>query len=232
MTTTNNLLLPYIQASQEQKHVTHNEGMRLLDGLVQTSAVSALTSPPSSPADGDIYLVSPGATDAWAGWDNSLAMWADNSWFRFVPKAGWRTWLVSNSAFLVFNGGDWGEFGLNVSPNGAGVSLKTEEEELVLSGASVTSTIGFPDQCRVIGVSSRTVEEITGATSYRVGDAASDSKFGSSLGTAAGSTNQGTGDNRDNYTFTPVIVTAEGGNFSSGVVRIAIHYLQITPPQA
>ncbi len=30
-----NLSLPYIQQNQAQKHVTHNEGMRLLDGVVQ-----------------------------------------------------------------------------------------------------------------------------------------------------------------------------------------------------
>ena len=30
-----NLSLPYIQHNQAQKHVTHNEGMRLLDGVVQ-----------------------------------------------------------------------------------------------------------------------------------------------------------------------------------------------------
>ena len=37
---TTHLLLPYIQASQAQKHVTHNEALRLLDAMVQLSAVS------------------------------------------------------------------------------------------------------------------------------------------------------------------------------------------------
>ena len=32
---TTNLLLPYLMAAQAQKHVTHNEALRLLDGLVQ-----------------------------------------------------------------------------------------------------------------------------------------------------------------------------------------------------
>ena len=35
-----NLSLPYIQQNQAQKHVTHNEGMRLLDGVVQLSVLS------------------------------------------------------------------------------------------------------------------------------------------------------------------------------------------------
>ena len=47
MTDTPNLTLPYIFASQAQKHVTHNEAIRTLDCLVQLSVESrALTSPP------------------------------------------------------------------------------------------------------------------------------------------------------------------------------------------
>ena len=42
------LLLPYIQAAQAQKHVTHNEAMRLLDAVVQLSVLDRdLTAPPS-----------------------------------------------------------------------------------------------------------------------------------------------------------------------------------------
>ena len=37
--TSTHLLLPYILAAQAQKHVTHNEALRLLDGLVQLSVL-------------------------------------------------------------------------------------------------------------------------------------------------------------------------------------------------
>ena len=47
---TTHLLLPYILAAQAQKHVTHNEALRLLDGLVQLSVLDRdLTAPPGSP---------------------------------------------------------------------------------------------------------------------------------------------------------------------------------------
>ena len=47
MTDTVNLGLPFIEGSQAQKHVTHNEAIRTLDCLVQLSVESrALTSPP------------------------------------------------------------------------------------------------------------------------------------------------------------------------------------------
>jgi hypothetical protein len=32
---TTHLLLPYVLAAQAQKHITHNEALRILDGLVQ-----------------------------------------------------------------------------------------------------------------------------------------------------------------------------------------------------
>ena len=51
---TTHLLLPYILAAQAQKHVTHNEALRILDGLVQLSVIDRTrTAPPISPADGD-----------------------------------------------------------------------------------------------------------------------------------------------------------------------------------
>ena len=71
---TTNLKLPYLLASQAQKHVTHNEALRLLDGLVQLAVLDRdLTAPPGSPADGDRYIVASGATGDWAGWDLNVA---------------------------------------------------------------------------------------------------------------------------------------------------------------
>ena len=56
--TTTHLLLPYILAAQAQKHVTHNEALRILDGLVQLSVLDRdLTAPPGSPAEGDRDIV-------------------------------------------------------------------------------------------------------------------------------------------------------------------------------
>jgi hypothetical protein len=53
-----NLSLPYIQQNQAQKHVTHNEGMRLLDGVVQLSVLSQAqtAAPPHKPrCGGSLY---------------------------------------------------------------------------------------------------------------------------------------------------------------------------------
>ena len=55
---TTHLLLPYILAAQAQKHVTHNEALRILDGLVQLSVARIGNYPPplSSSVDFAFWL--------------------------------------------------------------------------------------------------------------------------------------------------------------------------------
>lgn len=106
--TTAHLALPFIMAAQAQKHVTHNEALRLLDGIVQLSVKDRdLTTPPASPADGDRYIVASGATGVWAGWDLNIALWVDGAWLRLPPRAGWRAWVVDEALLLVYNGSTW-----------------------------------------------------------------------------------------------------------------------------
>ncbi|KZE36564.1 DUF2793 domain-containing protein [Chelatococcus daeguensis] len=105
---TPHLLLPYILAAQAQKHVTHNETLRLLDGLVQLSVLDRdLTAPPGSPADGDRYIVASGATGVWAGWDLNVALWTDGTWLRLPPRTGWRAWVEDEGLLLVYDGSVW-----------------------------------------------------------------------------------------------------------------------------
>ena len=65
MADSTNLQLPYLEASQAQKHVTHNEALRLLDAIVRTRVTQqGLTAPPGSPADASVYIPGSGATGA------------------------------------------------------------------------------------------------------------------------------------------------------------------------
>ncbi len=105
---TTHLLLPFILAAQAQKHVTHNEALRLLDGLVQLSVLDRTrTAPPASPADGQRHIIGSSATGEWTGWDLSVAYHVDGAWMRLAPRAGWRAWVEDEGALLVFNGAAW-----------------------------------------------------------------------------------------------------------------------------
>lgn len=106
------LSLPYIQANQAQKHVTHNEAIRLLDSLTQLAVINATTTAaPTSPTPGDRYIVASPATGDWQGQENTLAIWDENTWRFLTPNAGWTTWDMTNLSHLVWDGSTWAETG-------------------------------------------------------------------------------------------------------------------------
>ncbi len=52
------LNLPYLAAAQAQKHVTLNEALAALDGLVQTAVESrTVAAEPAAPPDGALYIL-------------------------------------------------------------------------------------------------------------------------------------------------------------------------------
>lgn len=118
---TSNLALPQILSAQAQKHVTHNDALRLLDGMVQIGVLSrVLTAPPGSPAEGDRYIVASGATGLWAGWDLNVAFWTDGAWLRLVPRRGWVAWSVADAGLYVWNGTVWAAVGGGISDGDKG----------------------------------------------------------------------------------------------------------------
>ena len=100
--------MPYIAASQAQKHVTHNEALRLLDCIVMLSVKDRdLSAPPGSPADGDRYVVAASGSGAWAGKDARIAEYRDGAWVFHVPRAGWTAFVEDEAVAIVFNGSGW-----------------------------------------------------------------------------------------------------------------------------
>jgi len=102
------LSLPYIQPSQNQKHVTHNEAILRLDAIVQLGVASrSLAVPPASPAADARYIVAAGPGGDWDGQGGRVALWQDGTWGFVVPQAGWRAWISDEGALAVFDGGAW-----------------------------------------------------------------------------------------------------------------------------
>ena len=62
-----NLELPYILPAQAQKHVTHNEALRRLDGMVQLVVQQETGTPPGTPAEGQCFAVGATPSGAWSG---------------------------------------------------------------------------------------------------------------------------------------------------------------------
>ncbi len=147
--TSTHLGLPYLLAAQAQKHVTHNEALRLLDAMVQLSVLDRTrTTPPASPADGDRHLVASGATGLWAGWDLNLAYWVDGVWMRLVPRPGWLVWVAAEQVFVVWNGSVWDPVGVLQDVSDAIFSLvndadPTKKALFSLSGITTGTTRTF-----------------------------------------------------------------------------------------
>src|SRR5688572_20227218 len=129
MSESSNLSLPFLAASQAQKHITHNEALLMLDALVQLSAVTrTLSTPPAAPEEGARYLVASPASDDWSGHDDDIAAYQDGAWNFFAPKSGWRLWLADEEKLLIFTAAGWTELAGEVtSTTMLGISTSADE---------------------------------------------------------------------------------------------------------
>ena len=102
------LSLPYLQPAQAQKHVTHNEALRILDAVTQLSVQDAtLTEPPASPTEGARYVVNGVGTGVWANNDFAVTIWSDSAWHFVQPTTGWRADVAATGETLRFDGSAW-----------------------------------------------------------------------------------------------------------------------------
>jgi hypothetical protein len=231
MTDTPRLLLPVIEAAQAQKHVTHNEALVLIDALTQLTVESrSLATPPGSPAEGACYIPAQAATGAWSGWDGQIAV-NNGGWFIIAPIPGLKAWLRDERATVVYEDGVWRN-GIALTAHGGRVTLRAKEEEVTLTGGFVETTDAafIPDRSIVLGVAARTTLAITGATSYGVGTASTPTQFGNLLGVALNATNIGVIGPAGFYADSKVRVTANGGNFTAGKVRLIAYFMEMTAP--
>jgi hypothetical protein len=230
--------LPFLEAAQAQKHVTVNEALKRLDAMVQLCVLSAaLATPPMSPAEGDRYIIAAGATDAWDGRDGEVALWCDGAWIHVAPQAGWRAYDAEADAFIWYDGAGWSAEaaggGVTSSAHGAASEFHVLEADHVLTaGATNDTSFVIPERAIVLGVTGRVLTAITGPASWTVGVAADAGRYGTGIGTGAGSTINGPSGPLTYWSETPLRLAATGGDFTGGAVRLAIHYLTLTGPEA
>jgi len=235
MTDTTNLSLPLLAASQAQKHVTVNEALQRLDGVVQLTLRSrSQTTPPVTVLEGECFGVPPNAVNDWAGRDGEVAQFVNGGWAFFMPRAGWRAYVADTGTVDLHDGGGWRGGGLTATPGGGGMAMMSAEADVsITAGASVTTSLAFPARSLVMGVTGRVTQAITGTLAdWRLGDAASDARFGNGLGIAQNSWISGPVNPFVVWAGTPLLLTGNGGDFAGGTVRVAIHYAEFAIPGA
>lgn len=234
MSETSQLGLPLLQPAQAQKHVTVNEALVRLDGLTHLTLGSVtVTAPPSGVEDGQAYGVPVGGVNDWAGRDGEIAIFSNGGWVFVTPQAGWRAYIVEIGKSAIFDGSGWVAAALGVSPNGAASIFDVVEFDHVIgAGSNSTTTVEIPQYAMVYAVTGRVKTAITGTVvSFDLGIGGAANRYGGGLGLAQGSWLVGiTGQPVTYYANTPLVLTANGGDFAAGEVRLALHYYLPTVP--
>lgn len=236
MTDTPRFALPLLEASQAQKHVTMNEALARLDGLMQLTLISVSeTTPPTTPQEGEAYGVPASAVNDWARQAGTIALYVNGGW-AFVPATlGMRAYVVDQNGWAGFDGSDWVLGLITLSAHGAGMVQKViEVDHTVTAGTTSAVSYAIPGQSVVYGVTGRVLSDITGTglTGFSLGVAASSNRYGSGLSLTQGSWLRGlTGNPLTYYGSEDLILTGEGGDFDAGgVIRLALHCVQFSLP--
>jgi hypothetical protein len=155
MTTSAKLGIPYIASSQSQPEVTHNDAIAMIQVLLARGVLQrGLNTPPSTPINGDAYIVGTSPTGIWVGKDNCIAAYYQDQWY-YVPgfdssgtqitmgsdQIGLMVYSISESDFYVWaeDGGSPSTFSWQASGfGGATAGVDVEEDTVsVLANATI-----------------------------------------------------------------------------------------------
>ncbi|SLN29655.1 hypothetical protein ROA7450_01275 [Roseovarius albus] len=135
------LSLPYIQPSQAQKHVTHNEALRILDAVTQLCISGYENSaPPAAPAHGERHIVATSGNGDWAGHDGEIAVFSTGGWVFFSPQNGWRADIIATGEQLRFDSAGWTLVEPNTQ-NLSGVGIATASDSANRLAVSSEATL-------------------------------------------------------------------------------------------
>jgi hypothetical protein len=102
--------LPFILPGQAQKELFHNEALARIDLALHPAVEGPPASePPAAPAQGECWIVAPGASGDWSGRDSMLAMWSEGGWRFVAPLPGTSAWNKAASLPLQWDGYQWRE---------------------------------------------------------------------------------------------------------------------------
>lgn len=144
-----------------------------------------------------------------------------------------RRWQVGSVKIAAL--GKAGNWEVNGRPNGQLLGMKTATELHTLALAATSdTTITAPANSLVLGVTIRVTTEITGCTTLDLGVAGATTRYGTGIALTAGTTNASPGTTNPTIygAATAIRFSAVGGgaSFTAGIIRVTIHYLDLTAP--
>jgi hypothetical protein len=89
-------------------HTGMDANLKRLGAVVGLSVKDRdLTLPPASPTAGDRYIIPTGATGAWAGKTDQIAVYISGAWEYYVPKVGWLAYIEDEAVLSVYKTTGW-----------------------------------------------------------------------------------------------------------------------------
>lgn len=162
--------LPLIMPSQAQKHVTHNEAMKILDVLTQlTVSTRILAAPPATPVTGESHIVAAAATGAWVGQTGKVAVFYGLGWEFYAPLKGWQAYIVAEAEVAVYTGTAWAapsESPAEFSQLGVSTSPDATNRLAVSSPATLLNHAGAGHQVKINKASSADTASVMFQTSF------------------------------------------------------------------
>lgn len=97
--------LPMLFAGQAQKEFFVNEAHALVDLLLHPAIEGEADTPPTSPAEGECWLIGEAPTGAWLEHAGAIASYQAGSWIFAAPRAGLRVLDCSSGQEIRFRDG-------------------------------------------------------------------------------------------------------------------------------
>jgi hypothetical protein len=194
-----------------------------------------VTEPPVTAAEGSAWAVPAGASGDWSGRGGQIALFLNGGWEYVTPMVGWRGFIIDRTASAIWDGAAWNADVVALSAGLAQTQVAIHEADVILaSGPVQTAPLTIAPNQVVIGVTARVIAPIEGTlVSWQLGVTGDPSRFGTGLGLGLGSFALGvSGTPTAYYEATPILLSATGGLFASGTVRLAVHAMTVVPPAA
>lgn len=98
--------LPYLQVSQAQKEVTHNQALDFMDFFIQPVVVSRTATPPTG-VEGNAHIIIATATGIWVGKEGQVARYINGAWSYYTPFEGLGVWSVADARDYIYHSSAW-----------------------------------------------------------------------------------------------------------------------------
>ena len=139
--TTPRVGLPNLFAAQAQKEFTVNEAFGLIDALLHPVVEGEANDPPSSPSEGESWIVGSQPTGEWAENAGRIACRQSGNWLFVSPLDGMGAFDRSVGRIARYDGA-WTSASTIAIPNG-GATVDTEARSAIAEILSALSVAGI-----------------------------------------------------------------------------------------